>query len=96
MDTECKNNRACHNRLCQGNTNHNSLAVGCFKRRPWSMLLQSSTPRQSARSIWGASDSTLLKTPLLVHTETANWRSFQSSVKQEVINGKSGDNKCCA
>lgn len=52
MDTECKNNRACHNKLSQENTNGNSLAVGCFKRRPWIMLLQSSIPLQSARSIW--------------------------------------------
>lgn len=53
MDTECKNNRACHNKLSQENTNGNSLAVGCFKRWPWIMLLQSSTLLQSARSIWG-------------------------------------------
>lgn len=39
MDPECKNNRACHNRLSQGNTNGNSLAVGCFQRQLWIMLL---------------------------------------------------------
>lgn len=96
MDTECKNNRACHNKLSQENTNGNSLAVGCFKRWPWIMLLRSSTPLQSARSIWEASDSRLLRTPLLVHADTVNWRSFQSSVKDSFINGKSGDNKRCA
>jgi len=80
MDTECKNNRACHNKLSQENTKGNSL-VGCFKRRAWVMLLQSGTPLQSARSIWGDSVPRLLRTPLLVHTNTVNWRSFQSPAK---------------
>lgn len=39
MHPECKNNRACHNKLSQEYTNGNSLAVGCFQRQLWIMLL---------------------------------------------------------
>lgn len=50
-----KNNRACHNKLSQENTDGNSL-VGCLKRQHWITLLQSSAPLQSARNVCRASD----------------------------------------
>lgn len=85
MHPECKNNRACHNKLSQENTNGNSLAVGCFAEQ---------NPLQSGRSSWGASDSRLLRAPLLAHTDTVNWRSFQSCVREGFINRRAEISNC--
>lgn len=50
-----KNNRACHNKLSQENTDGNSLVVLPFEAS-WITLLQSSAPLQSARNVCRASD----------------------------------------
>lgn len=88
MHPECKNNRACHNKLSQENTNGNSLAVGCFA------AAAEQNPLQSGRSSWGASDSRLLRAPLLAPTDTVNWRSFQSCVTEAFINRTVEINNC--